>query len=197
MRQVSPVRSESEIVNSESFTPAFIDCPNAEDNMKFHLSFALLSFQTLAASGFMTVAPNSKACSTSSTQQYMFGGAGAGSPTEDDMDPEQEAGLQAAAAQMGMSVDEYRLAMRAREQLVKSMDSKIFTIGDADTVQIERDANNPPRKFDVTITEAGKALGREEVSKKLVDALSKGSDAAAKGRQEAQQEMLKWVQAQG
>ena len=81
--------------------------------------------------------------------------------------------------------------------MVKSMDSKVYTIGDADTVQIERDANNPPRKFDVTITEAGKALGREEVSKKLVDALSKGSDAAAKGRTEAQQEMLKWVQAQG
>ena len=127
----------------------------------------------------------------------MFGGAGAGSPTEDDVTPEQEAQLQAAAAQMGMSVDEYKLAMRAREQLVKSMDSKIFTVGDADTVQIERDANNPPRKFDVTITEAGKALGREEVSKQLVAALSKGSEAAAKGRQEAQQEMLKWVQSQG
>ena len=197
MRQVSPFGFIQKIVNWESSPLAVIYCPNREDKMKFHLSFALLSFQTLAASGFMTVAPNSKACSTSPTQQYMFGGAGAGSPTEDDVTPEQEAQLQAAAAQMGMSVDEYKLAMRAREQLVKSMDSKIFTVGDADTVQIERDANNPPRKFDVTITEAGKALGREEVSKQLVAALSKGSEAAAKGRQEAQQEMLKWVQSQG
>lgn len=164
--------------------------------MKFYLSFALLCFQTLAASGFMSVVPNCKSCASSSTQKYMFGGAGAG-PTEDEIDPEEEAGLAAAAAQMGMSVEEYRMAMRAREQLVKSMDSKIVTVGDADTVQIERDVNNPPRKFEVTITEAGKALGREEVSKKLVEALSKGSDAAAKGRQEAQQEMLKWVQSQG
>lgn len=127
----------------------------------------------------------------------MFGGAGAGSPTEDDLDPEAEKGLEAAAASMGMSVDEYRLAMRAREQLVKSMDSKIVTAGDEATVYIERDVNNPPRKFDVTITEAGKALGPEAVSKKLVEALKKGSDGAAKGRQEAQQEMLKWVQSQG
>lgn len=127
----------------------------------------------------------------------MFGGAGAGSPTEDDLDPEAEAGLQQAAAQMGMSVEEYRLAMRAREQLVKSMDSKIVTGGDADTVLVERDVNNPPRKLDVTITEAGKALGSEALSKKLVEAMSKGSDAAAKGRQEAQQDMLKWVQSQG
>lgn len=165
--------------------------------MKTHLSFALLCFQTLTVSGFISVAPNCKSCSSSSTQQYMFGGAGAGSPTEDDLDPEAEAGLQQAAAQMGMSVEEYRLAMRAREQLVKSMDSKIVTGGDADTVLVERDVNNPPRKLDVTITEAGKALGSEALSKKLVEAMSKGSDAAAKGRQEAQQDMLKWVQSQG
>mmetsp|Transcript_22533 Transcript_22533/g.55839 ORF Transcript_22533/g.55839 Transcript_22533/m.55839 type:complete len:165 (-) Transcript_22533:190-684(-) len=164
--------------------------------MKFSLSFTLLCVQALAASAFTSVAPVSKSCS-SSTQQHMFGGAGAGSPTEDDLDPEAEKGLEVAAAQMGMSVDEYRLAMRAREQLVKSMDSKIVTAGDEATVFIERDVNNPPRKFDVTITEAGKALGPEAVSKQLVEALKKGSDAAAKGRQEAQQEMLKWVQSQG
>ena len=127
----------------------------------------------------------------------MFGGAGAGTPTEDEIDPEAEAGLEAAAAQMGMSPDEYRLAMRAREQLQNTMNSKIVTTGSADTVLVERDVNNPPKTFEVTITEAGKALGKEEVSKKLVEALNKGSEAAAKGRQEAQQEMLKWVQSQG
>lgn len=127
----------------------------------------------------------------------MFGGAGAGTPTEDDADPEAEAGMQAAAASMGMSADEYRLAMRAREQLVKTMDSKIVSAGSADTILVERDVNNPPKKFDVTITEAGKAFGRDAVSKKLVEALNKGSEAAAKGRQEAQQDMLKWVQSQG
>jgi hypothetical protein len=165
--------------------------------MKTYLSFVLLFSQTLAASGFMPAAPHSKSCSSSSTQRHMFGGAGAGTPTEDEADPEAAAGMEAAAASMGMSADEYRLAMRAREQLVKTMDSKIVSAGSADTILVERDVNNPPKKFDVTITEAGKALGRDAVSKKLVEALNKGSEAAAKGRQEAQQEMLKWVQSQG
>jgi len=130
----------------------------------------------------------------------MFGGAGAGSPTEDDDEdssPEAVAGIERAAAQMGMSAAEYKLAMRAREQLVKSMDEKIVTAGSADTVLVERDVNNPPKKLDITISEAGKALGRDELSKKLVDALNKGSEAAKKGRTEAQQDMLKWVQSQG
>jgi hypothetical protein len=91
----------------------------------------------------------------------MFGGAGGGSPTEDD--PEMEASIVQGAAAMNMSVDEYKLAMRAREQLVKTMDSKIVNAGDKDTIFVERDVNNPPRKFDITITEAGKALGREAV----------------------------------
>jgi len=166
--------------------------------MKTHLSLAiLLSFQTLSASGFMSTAQLQKSPSLSTTERNMFGGAGAGSPTEDDLDPEAEAGLEAAAAQMGMSADEYRLAMRAREQLVKTMDNKIVSGGSADTVLVERDVNNPPKKFDITITEAGKTLGPEKVSKELVAALNKCSEAATKGRQEAQQEMLKWVQAQG
>eukprot|EP00536_Pseudo-nitzschia_multiseries_P007582 jgi/Psemu1/305043/fgenesh1_kg.180_\ len=167
--------------------------------MKTYFSVALLCSQALAVSAFMAPAQSrSKSCATS-TQRFMFGGAGAGSPTEDDDDanPEAEAGMENAAAAMGMSAAEYKLAMRAREQLVKSMDAKIVTTGDADTVLIERDVNNPPKKLDITITEAGKALGADALSKKLVDALGKGTEKARKGRQECQQEMLKWVQSQG
>ena len=165
--------------------------------MKFYVGAVLLCSQALAASGFMSAAPLSNSYSSLSTKRHMFGGAGAGTPTEDELDPQAEAGLEAAAASMGMSADEYRLAMRAREQLVKTMNSKIVTTGSADTVLVERDVNNPPKTFDVTITEAGKALGRDGMSKKLVEAMNKGSEAAAAGRQEAQQEMLKWVQSQG
>ena len=106
-------------------------------------------------------------------------------------------GLANAAAAMGMSAEEYKLAMRAREQLVKSMDAKMVKGGNADTVLVERDVNNPPKQLDITITEAGKELGRDALSKKLVDAINKGSEEARKGRQECQQEMLKWVQSQG
>jgi hypothetical protein len=163
--------------------------------MKTSFTFVLLCFQAFAALGFTTVSrPSSSCISISSTQRYMFGGAGGGSPTEDD--PEMEASIVQGAAAMNMSVDEYKLAMRAREQLVKTMDSKIVNAGDKDTIFVERDVNNPPRKFDITITEAGKALGREAVSKDLVNTLEKAKTAAGKGRQEAQQEMLKWVQGQ-
>merc|ERR1719223_292139 len=154
-----------------------------------------LIFQSLAF-GFTTVIPSSKRSLSSDTNCYMFGGAGAGTPTEDDNNPEAETGIKQAAAAMGMSTEEYKLAMRAREQLVEAMNNKIVSAGNADTILIERDVNNPPKKFEVTITESGKALGRVAVSKELVNALKKCSEAAAEGRKEAQQEMLKWVQSQ-
>ena len=121
--------------------------------MKTSFAIVLSGLPVMGAWGFTTQVPKSP-----STQRYMFGGAGAGTPTEDDMDPKAEAGLELAAANMGMSKEEYRLAMRAREQLVQTMDNKIVTTGSADTVLVERDVNNPPKKFEVTITEAGKAL---------------------------------------
>jgi hypothetical protein len=122
----------------------------------------------------------------------MFGGAGAGAPAEDD--PEAEEQMKKAAAAMGMSVAEYKLAIQARQQLENSMNSKIVTGGKADTVLVERDVNNPPKKFEIKITEAGKALGRDKLSTELVSALKTAQEASKKGRIEAQQEMLKWVQ---
>jgi len=124
----------------------------------------------------------------------MFGGAGAGSPAEDDEAAEEA--ITNAAAAMGMSVAEYKLALQARQQLANSMDSKIVTGGKSDTVLVERDVNNPPKKFEIKITEEGKARGREAVSKDLVAALKTASEAARVGRKEAQQDMLKWVQSQ-
>ena len=46
------------------------------------------------------------------TQLGMFGGAGAGAAMEDD--PEAQAQIEAAAKSMNMSVDEYKLGMKAR-----------------------------------------------------------------------------------
>lgn len=136
----------------------------------------------------------SKVSSMASTQLFMFGGAGAGTPAEDD-----EAGEKAikeGAAAMGMSVGEYKMAILARQKYTSSMDNKIVTGGKADTVFVERDVNNPPKKFEIKITEAGKAQGKDKVSKDLVAALKATSDAARQGRVDAQQEMLKWVQSQ-
>mmetsp|Transcript_17138 Transcript_17138/g.27794 ORF Transcript_17138/g.27794 Transcript_17138/m.27794 type:complete len:165 (+) Transcript_17138:121-615(+) len=161
--------------------------------MKLSVTLMLLAVGSQTANAF-TVAPHQRAGVVSSTQHFMFGGAGAGTPAEDDAEGEEQ--MKQAAAAMGMSVAEYKLAMQARTKLQDAMDSRIVTGGKSDTVLVERDVNNPPKKFDITITEAGKALGREAVSKALVDALQTCSDAAKKGRQEAQQEMLKFVQNQ-
>ena len=161
----------------------------------------ILLLSTFQASSAFTIPTSRTALIThnngivTTTQLNMFGGAGAGSPTEDD--PAAEEQMTQAAAAMGMSVQEYKLAMQARQQLENSMNSKIVTGGSADTILVERDVNNPPKKFDITITEAGKALGRDKLSTELVTALKTASEASKKGRVEAQQEMLKWVQSNG
>jgi hypothetical protein len=117
---------------------------------------------------------------TSLTTRHMFGGAGAGAPTEDN--PEQEEQMKKAAATMGMSLDEYKVAMNARVQLAKEMDTTMVTAGNADKVQIERDVNNPPKTMKITITEEGKALGKENLSKELVKSLKAASEASKNGR---------------
>ena len=164
--------------------------------MKTSLAFLLLCSQ---AAAFSPVGRNGGSAAMISranlevvTQLHMFSGAGAGSPAEDDEEGEKK--IAQSAASMGMGVAEYKLAMQARDQLTKNMDGKIVSGGKADTVFVERDVNNPPKKFDITITEAGKDLGPEEVSKQVVSALKEASEASKQGRQEAQRDMMKWVQ---
>ncbi|GKZ00066.1 hypothetical protein MPSEU_000960000 [Mayamaea pseudoterrestris] len=128
---------------------------------------------------------------SSSTRLYMFGGAGAGVPSEDD--PEEQQAMAAAAKQMGIPLDEYKLGMRARNKLMAQLDSARCQTGDAGTVAIERDAHNPPKHLEVTVTEAGKALGAEQVAKKLVVALKDAAAASKKKRAEAQQDMMKFI----
>lgn len=126
-----------------------------------------------------------------STSLGMFGGAGAAAPKEDN--PEEARQAAEMAQKMGMSLEEYTLAMNARARLEKSLDDTIVKAGKADTVQVERDLNNPAKKFEIKITEAGKALGKEGLSKELVAALKKASDEARAGRAKAQREMMEYI----
>ena len=121
----------------------------------------------------------------------MFGGAGAGAPKEDN--PEEAAQMAQTAKQMGMSLEEYTLAMNAQVRLRDLMDSTMVKTGKADTVLIERDLNNPAKKFEITITEAGKAQGKEALSKELIATLKKSSDEARVGRGKAQKEMMDYI----
>ncbi|KAL3945229.1 MAG: hypothetical protein SGBAC_000702 [Bacillariaceae sp.] len=125
------------------------------------------------------------------TQLGMFSGAGEGKPKEDN--PEEAAAIEQTAKAMGMSVDEYMIAMNARTQLAKTMDETFVTAGDAAKVEVKRDVNNPPKTLEVTITDAGKGLGQEDLSKELCASLKKASDEARTGRAEAQKNMMNFI----
>ena len=152
------------------------------------LSLATACALVLSQATAFNVAPTRQ---QSLTKQYMFGGAGAGRPTEDN--PEEMAQMEQAAKSMGMSVEEYAIAMNARKKLAETLDKTMVSAGKSDTVLIERDVNNPPKKFEVTITDAGKALGQEAVSKELVTALKKANEEARTGRPEAQKSMMAFI----
>jgi hypothetical protein len=141
------------------------------------------------ASAFQVV-PANKQQTMSLTKQYMFGGAGAGAATEDN--PEEAAKMADAAKAMGMSVEEYTIAMNARTKLANTLDTTMVTAGKPD-IKIVRDVNNPPKNLEITITEAGKAQGREAVSKQLVKALKQASEDSRTGRTEAQKAMMDFI----
>ena len=125
------------------------------------------------------------------TQQNMFGGGGAAAPTEDD--PEALAQMEAAAKSMGMSLEEYKLGISARMKLNENLNGMRVKGGDDATISVERDGQNPPQFLKVTITEKGKALGPETVSKELCAALKKASDLSRAGRAEAQKSMMQFI----
>lgn len=126
-----------------------------------------------------------------STSLGMFGGAGAAAPKEDN--PEEAQQMAKMAQAMGMSVEEYTLAMNARARLEKTLDDTIVKAGKADTLEVERDLNNPAKKFEIKITASGKALGKEGLAKELLAALKKSSEEARVGRAKAQREMMEYI----
>jgi hypothetical protein len=129
--------------------------------------------------------------SRSVTALHMFGGGGAASATEDD--PEAQAKMEQVAAQMGMSLEEYQLGIKARIKLSEDLSAMRIEMGDPSTVSVARDGKNPPEFLQITITEKGKALGKEVISKDLVTALKKGADASRVGRAEAQKNMMQFI----
>lgn len=150
-------------------------------------AFSLL----LSQSSAFHVAP-ARQCSW--TQIGMFSGAGEGKPTQDN--PEEQAQIEAAAKAMGMNADEYMIAMNARKKLQENLDAGMVSSGNADTVLVDRDLNNPPKTLEIKITAAGKELGQDAISKELVSNLKKASDEARKGRADAQKTMMEFISQQ-
>lgn len=126
------------------------------------------------------------------TAPNMFGGAGEGVPSEDN--PEELEAMKQAAASMGMSLEEYKLGISARMRLTKQLDAARVSGGSKDKIAVERDGNNPPKFLEITVSEAGKALGKDGVSKELVTALKTASDESRSVRSGAQKDMMIWIQ---
>lgn len=127
------------------------------------------------------------ASSVTPTQKYMFSGSGTGA-TEDD--PEAQEQMEKAAKAMGMSVEEYQLGVKARIKLNNDLDALRVTGGN-EGIKVERCGNNPPKFLEITITEDGKAKGKETVQKEIVAAMKTAGEEAKKGRAEAQKNMVR------
>ena len=158
--------------------------------MKIQTFLTASALLASSASAFMPVA-RPAAATNAQVQLDMFGGAGAGEAMEDD--PEAQKAIEQAAKSMNMSVDEYKLGMKARLKLQEELNGARVSV-DGDKVCVNRDANNPPQFLEITISDAIKAQGQDALSKELCAALKKASDASRSKRLEAQKSMMLFIQ---
>lgn len=114
---------------------------------------------------------------------------------EEEEDDEKRTQIEQMAKAMGMTVEEYQLGMNARLRMEDAINNLRVVGGDATTtgVTVERDGNMPPRHLVVTVTDAGKALGKAKLEKNIIEALKSASDKSAVGRNEAQKDMMKYI----
>lgn len=157
--------------------------------MKLASIFVVASTLLDATVAFSMVGPST--ANRGLTPQFMFTGAGEGMPAEDN--PEDMQKMEEAAKSMGMSLQEYKLGINARIRLTNQMSEARISGGDPGKVSVERDAHNPPQFLEITITDQGKALGKEAVSKELVSALKSASEASKTNRAQAQKDMMTFI----
>jgi hypothetical protein len=163
--------------------------------MKFHGIFiALVASAMSGCSAFTASSSSMQRTTTTPTQKFMFSGAGEGLPTEENS--AELAEMEKAAKAFGITVEEYKLGMMGRTRLAKELDSARITGGSKDSVAVERDGNNPPKFIEVILTEKGKALGKTEVSKQLVNAFNSASESSRKVRVDAQKNMMAFLDAE-
>jgi hypothetical protein len=114
---------------------------------------------------------------------------------EEEEDDEKRTQIEQMAKAMGMTVEEYQLGMNARLRMEDAINNLRVVGGDVTAmgVTVERDGNMPPRHLVVTVTDAGKALGKAKLEKNIVEALKNASDKSAVGRNEAQKDMMKYI----
>mmetsp|Transcript_8394 Transcript_8394/g.15252 ORF Transcript_8394/g.15252 Transcript_8394/m.15252 type:complete len:177 (-) Transcript_8394:271-801(-) len=164
-----------------------------------------LSILTIAASAatlsqthaFSTPAPCTTISRTQQSQQSssclnMFSGGAL--DVEEEEDDEKRAQIEQMSKAMGMSVEEYQLGMNARLRMEDNINELRVVGGEESTgVTVERDGNMPPRHLVVTVTEEGKAMGKDRLEKAIVDALKDANEKSKEGRDGAQKEMMVYI----
>ena len=150
---------------------------------------SLVIIALLSLASVQAFAPVVRPVSMATTQRNMFSGSGTGA-TDDD--PEAQEQMEKAAKAMGMSVEEYKLGVKARMKLNNDLDTMRLT-GGSEGVTVERCGNNPPKFLEITVTEDGKAKGKETVQQEIVAAMKKAGEDAKKGRAEAQKNMMAFI----
>ena len=94
-----------------------------------------------------------------------------------------------------MSVEEYQLGMNARVRMETAINDLRVIGGDVSAgVTVERDGNMPPRHLVVTVTDEGKSKGKVVLEGLIVDALKSAAEKSGVGRDEAQKNMMKYIQ---
>jgi hypothetical protein len=159
--------------------------------MKLNIVVVISAFVTLTTAFTPSTQYGHAIVSSTCSSLYMFGGAGAGVPSEDD--PAAMQRMEQEAKALGMAPDEYKIGMSARMRLTAELDSARCKGGDATKIMVERDGNNPPKYLEIIITEEGKKIGPDGVSKELVSALKKASDESRNVRTAAQKNMMAWI----
>eukprot|EP00571_Detonula_confervacea_P015693 CAMPEP_0172297764 /NCGR_PEP_ID=MMETSP1058-20130122/672_1 /TAXON_ID=83371 /ORGANISM="Detonula confervacea, Strain CCMP 353" /LENGTH=175 /DNA_ID=CAMNT_0013006953 /DNA_START=32 /DNA_END=559 /DNA_ORIENTATION=+ len=130
--------------------------------------------------------------SQSQTCRNMFSGGAL--DVEEEEDDEKRAQIEQMSKAMGMSVEEYQLGMNARLRMEDAINNLRVVGGDESSgVTVERDGNMPPKHLVVTVTDGGKALGKDKLEKAVVGALKSASEKSKVGRDEAQKDMMTYI----
>jgi len=113
---------------------------------------------------------------------------------EEEEDDEKRAQIERMAKSMGMSVEEYQLGMNSRLRMENAInDLRVIGGDESKGVTVERDGNMPPKHLVVTVTEEGKAAGKDTLEKNIVEALKSASEKSKVGRDEAQKDMMTYI----
>ncbi|GMH65977.1 hypothetical protein TrRE_jg10692 [Triparma retinervis] len=136
----------------------------------------------ISVSGWTISGPQKAPLARSTTQLSMFSGAAAGGQADEE--------AEAQAKAMGMSLKEYQLAMRMRENLAANLNAHRST-GKSGPVSIVYDGNVKPQGCTISSVEGGKEALEKDIMKAWEQAIEGAQKAAQENFQSMQRDVAK------